>query len=465
MPPMILLFGLAYADKAVLGSAAVAGILEALQLSVTTINSNGKQVTDLTRYSTATALFYAGYAVSVLPAALVATRVPNIIHFLSAMIILWGVVTILTPTIHHWQVLCAQRFFLGMIEATVSPGFVVITRAWYKRREHASRLGIWYSSTGLFSIFAGVFNYAIASIRGSIAPWKLLYLVAGAFTIVFGLLFLLLVPKDPSSPPIFCIRAYNIFTPRQRIEFQNRLGEDDLGLLSNSSADSNWTEVKECFLDMKMYMFALIAFSIYLTNGAVTAFGTQILRNLHYTGAQAIALQAPGGFTTALSIYITGYISLKVPNSRIILLCLSCLPVMAGALMIWLGNWKDRGVIFAGLWMLPIFGASFVQLLSLATANVKGNIKPSIAAGIIFVAYSLSNVSAPYTFKGSELAQKYRTTWQVIIGAMCASIFFSVLLGLNMAYANKRKAQVEADGDGGVVNATDMKDPTFRYVF
>jgi hypothetical protein len=112
MPLLLLLFGFQYADKAVLGSAAVGGILTDLHLSVPSAQGSGAAA-DLTRYSTATALFYVGYAISVLPAAIIATKVKNIVHFLGSMVVLWGIIVILTPAITTYKGLYAQRFFLG----------------------------------------------------------------------------------------------------------------------------------------------------------------------------------------------------------------------------------------------------------------------------------------------------------------------------------------------------------------
>jgi hypothetical protein len=50
-----------------------------------------------------------------------------------------------------------------------------VTAAWYKPAELPVRLGIWYSATGLFTIFAGLLNFAIGHVHGALAPWKYMY--------------------------------------------------------------------------------------------------------------------------------------------------------------------------------------------------------------------------------------------------------------------------------------------------
>lgn len=64
-----------------------------------------------------------------------------------------------------------QRFFLGLAESVVSPLFVAITALWYKPMEQAVRMGIWYSATGIFSMFSGAINYGLGS-SGDVHAWK-----------------------------------------------------------------------------------------------------------------------------------------------------------------------------------------------------------------------------------------------------------------------------------------------------
>lgn len=65
-----------------------------------------------------------------------------------------------------YEGLCVQRFALGLVESTVSPGFVLLSNAFYKKSELATRVGIWYSATGIFSMFSGM----CASSRRQLSP-------------------------------------------------------------------------------------------------------------------------------------------------------------------------------------------------------------------------------------------------------------------------------------------------------
>jgi MFS transporter, ACS family, allantoate permease len=39
----------------------------------------------------------------------------------------------------------AVRFFLGVFEAAVTPGFALFSSQWYTTTEQSSRIGIWFS--------------------------------------------------------------------------------------------------------------------------------------------------------------------------------------------------------------------------------------------------------------------------------------------------------------------------------
>lgn len=529
MPLMTIAYGLQFYDKAILASASIFGILKDLELSV--VHPGHPAKTSLQRYSTATSAFYWGYLVAALPMALLVQRFRTNV-FLGCAIVLWGVIVILTPAIGSWRGLIAQRFFLGAIESAVSPGFVLITRSWYKRSEQPLRLGIWYSATGLFSIFSGLVNYGIgkAGTRAGakLAAWKYMFLFAGSLTILFGGVMLLLLPSAPTGDAVVQIPGYNRFSPeekslavgRLRTNITGEVDQDDASTLrASSSADHkedealedethvpatslptdgfkdrlaslnvsastsgvrerwNLAQIREALLDYKLYIFFLQAISIYICNGGVTAFGAYIIKSFGYTSLRSIILQTPGGATTAISIYLSTIVVLKVRNSRSVLLILTCLPVIAGAAMIWKGDWHNRAIPLAGYYLLPIFGAPFVLMLSLSTANVAGSTKQSIAAAFVFAGYNVGNIVAPYLTLASEAPIHYRRTFVAIITCMAITIGLTLLLDAGLWWQNRsRRLAREREGQSKeeideikkraiLEDWTDWQNPHFEYVF
>ncbi|GAA6019306.1 hypothetical protein JCM10207_001255 [Rhodosporidiobolus poonsookiae] len=431
MPVLLISFGLQYLDKAVMGSAAVFGLIKDLDLSTTHVNAAGKTVTSTLRYSTASSSFYWGYIVAVLPFALLLQRVP-LAKTLSLLILLWGITAILTVVCHSYEGIVVQRVFLGVLESSVSPGFVMITNMWYKKSEQAARLGIWYSATGIFSSFSGLVNYGLGSAGGP-SPWKYMYYFAGGWTILWAFVILLVVPDSPrTSGRWFNDDERAILIRRSR---ENLSGRVELGRFE-------WSQAKEAALDVKLYVFLLMGAGIYVCNGAVTAFATIIIKSFGYSSLQTIALSVPGGIFTAVFIYFFTFLSSKWKNGLTYLIPISCIPVFIGAAIIWGASWEHRGVPLFGFYLLPTFGSPYVLLLALASANVAGSTKKAISSGAIFVGYCVGNIIGPYTVFSEEKAVKYRSTWialYVSLGVVCiCSLLLRVLLARENAQRDAR---------------------------
>ncbi len=112
-----------------------------------------------------------------------------------------------------------------------------------------------------------------------------------------------------------------------------------------------------------------------------------------YTSLESILLQFPIGGVCFIFILVTGYLSSRIPNIRIILLVLCCLPVIAGCAMIWKSTWTKRAATpVAGYTIIGFFGAVVSLIMSIGMANVAGATKKSFVAGTIFVAYCVGNV-------------------------------------------------------------------------
>lgn len=143
-------YGLVYYDKAILGSASVLGITTDLHLSVT--NTSVKPaVTDTSRLSWATSLFYFGMLAGLWPMTLLLQRF-NLGRILGGVVILWGIVAMCTAAVTSWQGLYAQRFFLGFVESIIPTGFMCVIASYYTQREQALRQSLWFSATGLWTI-------------------------------------------------------------------------------------------------------------------------------------------------------------------------------------------------------------------------------------------------------------------------------------------------------------------------
>lgn len=86
------------------------------------------------------AIFFLGFIGGAYPASQLAQRYP-IERVAGILVLVWGICFILTAACQSWQGLYAQRFFLGFLEAGVSPIFMLVVGQFYKKDEQAFMMG------------------------------------------------------------------------------------------------------------------------------------------------------------------------------------------------------------------------------------------------------------------------------------------------------------------------------------
>jgi ACS family allantoate permease-like MFS transporter len=186
IPIMCVVYGLNFLDKTAISYASIMGLEEGLNL----VGDN---------YQWLGSMFYFGYLGAEYPTNRLLQRLP-IGKFSAGMVIAWGTVLSLFAACSNFGGAVAVRFFLGVAESAVTPGFALITSQWYTKREQGLRTGIWFSFNGWAQILGGCLAYGIArgvEIHGSsIAPWKIIFLVTGLLTVAIGVIFLFVVPDN-----------------------------------------------------------------------------------------------------------------------------------------------------------------------------------------------------------------------------------------------------------------------------
>ena len=266
IPVLFITFAFQYMDKACLTGAALFGILNDLELTFAEVNGRSV-VINTSRYSYASLIFYWGYLLGLIPGVYMSQRFP-LGKYVATVIFLWGGVTMCTGAVTNYAGLMVQRFFLGFSEAGIAPAFSLITAMWYKSFEQPLRYAIWYSAVGMGTLLGTLVLYAIGQISGPLAPWKYQFLIIGAASSAWGIAVWFLLPDSPMT-------AY-FLTPEQRIVAVERMRYEQTGI-ENKTVKS--AQIKEAFADPKTWLFVGITFLSNFTNGAVTGFGSIIVKS------------------------------------------------------------------------------------------------------------------------------------------------------------------------------------------
>lgn len=83
-----------------------------------------------------------------------------------------------------------------------------------------------------------------------------------------------------------------------------------------------------------------------------------------------------------------------------------------------------------------VFGAPYVLLLSLSTANVAGYTKRALSSGVIFLGYNVGNIAGPYLVDTTTITEHLPRIWIGIIVSMCIASACSLALRFHMMREN-----------------------------
>ncbi|EUC37794.1 hypothetical protein COCCADRAFT_84697 [Bipolaris zeicola 26-R-13] len=456
IPAMIVGYGLVYYDKAILGSAVLFGMTKDLSLSITDTSTRPPTI-NTSRLSWATSLFYFGMLAGLYPMTFALQRF-NLGRILGGVVMLWALVCMLTAAVTTYKGLYAQRFFLGFVESIIPTGFMTIISSYYTQQEQAIRQSWWFSSTGLFTIIGGALNYGFAQITaGDLKRWQYIYLLAGCLTFLFGI-WCFFIPNS-------CASAW-FLSPAERVVAVERLRKGATGVRCQKIKPA---QLKEAALDIKLWLVFLLMTSAYTVNGAVSGFGPLIVSTFGWSTLESILWQFPLGGLCLITILLCGYLSSRIPNIRLILLVVNCLPVIAGCAMIWKAEWTYHAATpVAGYSIIGTFGAVVSQTIVIGMSNVAGATKKSAMAAAIFVAYCVGNIVGPQLIDSREKPAHYPKLWTGLIICYCITIAAAVMLYLVLQRENKKRESIpidEAERDKlAFMDLTDKENPYFRYV-
>ena len=165
----------------------------------------------------------------------------------------------------------AVRFFLGVLEASVTPGFALLTSQWYTKAEQGARVNYWFSFNGVAQILGGFIAYGISvgsrEHGSAIEPWKTIFLVTGLFTMLLGVIFFFIVPDNQLNA--------RWLRKEDQLLAVSRVQENQQGI---GNKHFKWYQMKEALLDPMTWAFFFSALISDIPNGGLTNFFSQFVR-------------------------------------------------------------------------------------------------------------------------------------------------------------------------------------------
>ncbi|KAE8393262.1 major facilitator superfamily domain-containing protein [Aspergillus alliaceus] len=421
MPLMCFVYGMNYLDKTTLSYASVMGLKPDLNLK-------GDE------YQWLGSLFYFGYIAWEYPTNRLLQRLP-LGKYSAACIIIWGAILCCFAAVSNYPGAIAIRFFLGVFEASVTPGFALLTSQWYTKGEQGSRVNIWFSFNGWGQMLGGFVAYGIAvgtERHGSaIEPWKIVFLVTGLLTVVLGVLFLWVVPDNQLNA--------RWLKKEDRILAVARVRENQQGI---GNKHFKLYQVKEALLDPMTWAFFSYALIADIPNGGISNFFNQLITSFGYTPQQSLLYGTPGGAVEVVALILNGYAG-QYTNQRLLCSAGGLITAIVGMVLIVALPLSNNIGRLIGYYMTQASPTPFVALLSMVSSNVAGYTKKTTVAALYLIGYCAGNIIGPQVFRPKD-APRYVPAEITIIVCWGVCLFLMAFIWWWYKRQNAKKAQIRA---------------------
>lgn len=382
--------------------------------------------------------------------------------YTAANILFWGVVLACHAAARNYAGLLTVRFFLGALEATVTPAFVIFTSMWYKKNEQGRRMGYWLCCNGVATLIMAPLAYGLSGVTSAAMPsWQILFVLLGLITVVTGAGYLYYMPDNQTNAKFLSRREKLIAVERIRGNFQG------IG-----SRTWKWSQFREAFMDPRTYLYVLYSLLMNIPNGGITTFGSIIIKSFGFDSRISLLLGMPGGAVDIIAKLSFTYVSDKLLDRTMPAIIAILIPMIGGIMMITIPL-EAKGALLVGYYFISAAGASWGLVMVMISNNTLGYTKKGTVNGLQILAYGAGNWIGPQTFRASD-APEYRQGKTLVAimygGAAATLIALRVLNVLENRRRDKRQAAVEGTPEGEqelgteFLDLTDFQQLRFRYI-
>ncbi|KAF9227795.1 MFS general substrate transporter [Gyrodon lividus] len=454
MPFMCIMYLITFMDKTTLGEAAVLGILESAHLNATQFNWLGT-------------IFYLSYLVFQYPQNLALQRFP-VGKWMSINIFFWAVALCCHAACTSFGGLFAVRFLLGICEAAITPGFMIVTSMFYTHAEQTRRVGYWFLMNGFAVIILGFVSYGVLHTHTpNFMPWQWLMIITGTITLVTSILFWLFFPDSPTN-------AW-FLTPEERAAAVQRIQVNQTGIENKLFKIEQFYETVK---DPKTWLLAFFAAASNIVN-SLTNQRQLIVAQFGFSDIQTTLLGCVDGVVEILTIFIGVTLASQNSIGRSYAGVLMYIPAILGAILVSvLPSSNKIGLLFS-YWISIFAIAPFSIFLGWVGSITAGHTKRITTNGIVLCAYAIGNAVSQFMWK-AQYQPRNHVPWAVITATNFASAVTLLVLRYLYSSENKRREREIRDDkydstfvkdefgerriNKAFLDLTDNQNRDFRYV-
>ncbi|KAL6693174.1 hypothetical protein J3F84DRAFT_396632 [Trichoderma pleuroticola] len=291
----------------------------------------------------------------------------------------------------------------------MSPILTILVSQYWTRDEQPLRASLWWSASAVGAFIADSITYGVSGKDhpdSKYAVWKIIYLVFGSLTLLWGIVVFFAVPSSPMEA---------------------------------------W------FLNKREKKIAAAQFSkIVLTE------------TLGYTSRQATLMSMPSNTIHLVSVVFAGWFCSHYKNTRCYVMIATNRIVLIGAVLIANLPRSNYSGLLVSFYLIYMNTVPFGLGMSIVSSNIAGFTKKSTASVLMFLGYCLGQFTGPQLFIEKQ-APKFQTAFRGFYSSISVMIFLEVVL----VYQNHRRDRRQAENNNANItendsDLTDWQQPSFR---
>ena len=178
----------------------VVAFVDRINLGFAALTMNQELGISSQQFGLAVGIFFWGYFLFEIPSNLIMHRIGARV-WICRILLTWGIVAVVTGSVHSAQQLYLARFALGVAEAGYFPGIVLYLGYWFRQQEKAQAIALILMGMPIASVIgAPISGFILDHVHWAhLSSWRWLLILEGAPAIVCAGLTYLVLPSRPAE--------------------------------------------------------------------------------------------------------------------------------------------------------------------------------------------------------------------------------------------------------------------------
>ncbi|KAL4866893.1 hypothetical protein BDV12DRAFT_172237 [Aspergillus spectabilis] len=394
------------------------------------------------QYATCLSILYVGYILMQVPSNIFINRIQRPSLYISAVMLVWGLVSTLSGVVTNFSGMVAIRFFLGFVEAAFLPGALMILSKWYTRKELTVRNAILFCGNLISNAFSALVAAGVLSNMNNVlghAAWRWLFWIEGAATMAIAISAAFILPDLPTNTRGFTQEELEV----AQLRMTEDVGEADV----DSEDQGPWDGLFMAVKDVKIYIM-MFTFTAYVVGLSFNAFFPSLTETLGFSYVPTLLMSAPPWVFSCLFSLCVAWSSDRHQEKFWHIVGPICVGLVGFIISMSTLNVAAR---YVALFLQAASYAGFIVFYSwISTSFPRPPAKRAVAIALINAFSQLGNVAGSYVWDLDD--NGYRKSYGIVTAMFGVTIvgclgFRFVLRGLN-----KRLEEVETSEVSGNAN-------------